>query len=123
MKNINAFSIALMITIASASATAQVGFQEPLNALSSQQREFRSLAIKGEYQSMRNIAYSYLSPSKGETGSKIGACAWYLLIPSVHKAKFHAGDTGNIYISCSKLEPGDLNAAYEYAFRTLATSK
>lgn len=123
MKNFRAFSFGLMLGIASVSATAQVGFQEPLTTLGAKQREFRALALKGDYQGMRNIAYSYLSPLKGEVGSKIGACAWYLLVPAVHKTKFQSGDTGNIYVSCNKLELNDLNMAYEYAFRTLASSK
>lgn len=123
MKNLNAFSIALALGIVSIAATAQTAFKEPLNALGSNQKMFRALAIEGDYQGMRNIAYSYLVPLKGETGSKIGACAWYLLIPAVHNAKFHAGDTGNIYTSCSKLDPSDLSSAYEYAFKTLVASK
>jgi hypothetical protein len=122
VKNISAFSIALTLCIFLIDAAAQTDFKEPLSALSVKQKEFRALAMKSDYQGMRNMAYSYLAPFKGEAGSKVGACAWYLLIPALHKAKFHSGDTGNIYVSCSKLDPSDLNAAYEYAFRTLAAS-
>ncbi len=96
------------------------GFIEPIGQLSTKQKEYRDKATKGDYQGMRNIAYTYQAPSKGEVGSKIAACAWYLLIPVVHKQKFDAGDTGNVYVSCSKLDPSDLETAYAYAFRVLA---
>lgn len=108
------------LALASLSAQADNAFKEPLDRLSPKQQEFRSRATAADYQGMRNIAYSYMAPFKGEAGSKIGACAWYLLIPVVHKQKFNSGDTGNVYVACSKLPPSDLDAAYNYAFRVLA---
>lgn len=122
MKNLNALNIALALCIVSTSAAAQTGFKEPLSALGPKQKEFHALAVKGDYQGMRNIAHSYVAPLKNEAGSKVAGCAWYLLIPAVHKEKFNAGDTGNISVYCGKLDPSDLNTAYEYAFRALAAS-
>jgi hypothetical protein len=119
MKN---FSIALALGVIAASAAAQTDFTEPLKALSPKQKEFRALAVKGDYQGMRNIAYSYAAPAKGDTGSKVASCAWYLLIPAVHKQKFGLGDTGNISTYCARLSPDELNTAYEYAFRGLDAS-
>ena len=95
-------------------------FKEPLERLGPKQQEFRNQATAGDYQGMRNLAFSYAEPFKGEAGSKIGACAWYLLIPAVHKQKFDNGDTGNISVYCGKLSPTELNTAYTYAFRVLA---
>lgn len=107
------------LALASLSTQASDVFKEPLDRLGPKQQEFRSRATAGDYQAMRNIAYSYMAPLKGEAGSKIGACAWYLLIPVIHKQKFNMGDTGNVYVACSKLSPSDLDAAYNYAFRVL----
>lgn len=109
-----------LIALMTFAAHADNGFKEPLNQLTPKQKEFRDKAAAGDYQGMRNIAYTYQAPSKGEAGSKIAACAWYLLIPVVHKQKFDAGDTGNVYVSCGKLAPDDLDRAYAYAFRVLA---
>ena len=109
-----------LVALLSLSAQAENTFKEPLKQLSPKQQEFRVNATAGDYQGMRNIAYSYLAPFKGEVSSKIGACAWYLLIPSVHKQKFTSSDIGNIAVSCGKLDPESLTTAYEYAFRTLA---
>lgn len=108
------------VALLALTAEAENSFKEPLSQLSPKQQEFRVKATIGDYQGMRNMAYSYLSPFKGEVGSKIGACAWYLLIPSVHTQKFISGDIGNIAVSCGKLDPESLTTAYEYAFRTLA---
>lgn len=118
MKN-SLFTLPL-IALVTFAAHADNGFKEPLSQLSSKQQEFRDKAAAGDYEGMRNIAYSYMSPLKGEVGSKVGACAWYLLIPVVHKQKFNGGDTGNIYMACGKLSPTDLETAYVYAFRVLA---
>lgn len=116
-------SMAVAALVLANPVSAQSNFKEPLNMLGKQQKEFRALAVKGDYQGMRNLAYSYQAPFSGEAGSKIGACAWYVLIPVVHREKFHGGDVGNIHVSCGKLSPTDLEAAYEYAFRTLARAK
>lgn len=110
----------LSLALVAAAAHAGSAFTEPLAQLGPKQQEFRAAATSGDYQGMRNIAYSYQAPLKGEVGSKVGACAWYLLIPVVHKQKFNEGDTGNIAMSCGKLDPESLSAAYAYAFRTLA---
>lgn len=110
------------IIFAAITTGALADFKEPLNELSSKQKEFRALAVKGDYQGMRNIAYSYVAPFKGEAGSKVAGCAWYLLVPAVHKDKFNSGDIGNVSVYCSKLSGGDLNTAYEHAFRTLVAA-
>lgn len=106
--------------VAGQTAKQQPSHAEPIDALSLKQKEFRALAIKGDYQGMRNIAYSYAAPLKGEAGSKVSSCAWYLLVPVVHKDKFDAGDVGNVSVYCGKLSQTDLTAAYEYAFKILA---
>jgi hypothetical protein len=118
-----ALNIALALCAVSFSAAAQASFQEPLGTLGARQKETRALAVKGDYQAMRNIAYSYVAPAKGEAGSKVAGCAWYLLIPAVHKAKFDMGDTGNISTYCGKLSATELDSAYDYAFRSLAGSR
>lgn len=117
MKKTLALATLVLLTLSSQAADA---FKEPLDRLSPKQQEFRNLATAGDYQGMRNIAHSYTAPFKGEAESKIGACAWYLLIPVVHKQKFHSGDTGNIFMTCGNLSPSDLDTAYAYAFRVLA---
>lgn len=122
MRKMTAINMVLVLCAASASVTAQTDFKEPLNALGPKQKEFRALAVKGDYQGMRNIAFSYGAPLKGEAGSKIASCAWYLLIPAVHKEQFSAGDIGNISVYCNKLSLTEQITAYEYAFRTLAAS-
>lgn len=106
--------------VAAQPARSQIAHAEPIDALSLKQKEFRALAAKGDYQGMRNIAYSYAAPFKGEAGSKVSGCAWYLLVPVVHKDKFDAGDVGNVSVYCGKLSQLELTTAYEYAFKTLA---
>lgn len=111
--------LTLVIAVASGVAASQPEFTEPLTSLGAGQKKTRALAMQGDYNGMRNIAYSYAAPGKGEAGSKVGACAWYLLIPAIHKAKFHGGDIGNISVYCGKLSQTELDDAYKYAFRTL----
>lgn len=101
-----------------------VPFVEPVGTLASAQQAFRAGAIKGDYQAMRNLAFSYATSPAAVAGSKahrIAGCAWYLLIPAVHRPTFHSGDTGNIRVFCSRLSPEELHEAYSYAFKQLAT--
>ena len=103
-------------------AAAQTGFREPVSELDKNQKTDHTLALAGDYNAMRNIAFSYASTGGGGAKSKIAGCAWYLLIPPTHKPKFNVGDTGNIQVYCNKLSLSEFDTAYEYAFRTLAPS-
>lgn len=123
MKTLTRLALTALAATICATASAQNFFDEPLKALGPKQKEYRALAVKGDYQGMRNIAHSYAAPLKGEAGSPVASCAWYLLIPAVHKDKFTAGDTGNVHTYCGKLEAGEVYLAYNYAFRTLAGAK
>lgn len=112
--------LAIALTSLALSAHAAESFKEPIDQLSQSQRTIRDKAASGDYQAMRNIAFSYASPRKGDAPSKVGACAWYLLIPAVHKKNFDVGDTGNIHLYCGRLSATEFDEAYAYAFRVLA---
>lgn len=73
------------------------------------------LAMHGDYQSQRNIAYGFSAsndrPYKGQEKNKVLGCAWYLVVLNSGSPKVNAGDQGNVDTYCGKLEPDLLSAA------------
>lgn len=70
------------------------------------------LAMKGDYQAQRNIAYGYADyPYKGQNKNAILGCAWYLVVLNSGSSKLHAGDTGNVRVYCGQLNETSQQAA------------
>lgn len=64
-----------------------------------------ALAMKGDYQAQRNVAYGYVDwPYKGQDKNPMLGCAWYLVVLNSGSTKLHAGDTGNVQVHCGKLD-------------------
>lgn len=79
------------------------------------QDKLQAGAMRGDYQAQRNLAYSYAAPMKGETGDKIKACAWYLVILQSGSSKINAGDTSNADTYCTRLSKMEQLAANSQA--------
>lgn len=70
------------------------------------------LALHGDYQAQRNIAYGFASyPYNGQEKNRVLGCAWYLVVLNSGSPKVNAGDQGNVDTYCGKLEPDLLTAA------------
>ncbi|MES9422031.1 hypothetical protein ABEQ27_12220, partial [Cutibacterium acnes] len=75
------------------------------------QTELLPLAMKGDYQAQRNLAFSYASPEKGERSDPIASCAWYLVILQSGSSKVGSADAGNVRTYCGPLQQEDRVAA------------
>ncbi|MDO8654209.1 MAG: hypothetical protein Q7R66_18715 [Undibacterium sp.] len=72
----------------------------------------QALAMKGNYQAQRNLAYGYADHSyQGQDKNPILGCAWYKLVIKSGSDKVNAGDIGNIQAYCNKLSPLEQEAA------------
>lgn len=68
--------------------------------------DVKALAMKGDYQAQRNIAYGYAAyPYKGQDKNPLLACAWYLVVLHSGSTKLNQGDIGNVQVYCEKLTP------------------
>lgn len=68
-------------------------------------KDVTGLAMKGDYQAQRNLAFSYVSrPYAGQKKDVNQACAWYLLILRSDSAKLNTGDVGNVKAYCDSLD-------------------
>lgn len=73
---------------------------------------YHERAIKGDYQAMRNIAYTWSTDAAREqSDAAVVGCAWYAQIMQVHMTKANAGDADNRELYCSRLSKDDLQAA------------
>lgn len=80
------------------------------------------LALQGNYQAQRNIAYGYAAtPYRGQDQNPLLACAWYLVILHSGSPKVDAGDVGNVRVYCGRLD-ADSRAAGTAQARTLYRS-
>lgn len=75
-----------------------------------------NLALKGDYQAQRNIAFGYTQwPYKGQEKNPLLGCAWYLVITHSGSLKVNQGDIDNATLNCKVLEPLALQAAQKQA--------
>jgi hypothetical protein len=64
----------------------------------------KALAMKGNYQAQRNLAYGYAAfQYKGQEKNTLLACAWYLVVLHSGSPKLNEGDVGNVQIYYGKL--------------------
>lgn len=78
-----------------------------------------TLALKGDYQAQRNIAYGYSAwPYNGQQKNPLLGCAWYQVVLHSGSTKVDAGDVGNVRVYCGRLN-ADSRAAATAQARTL----
>lgn len=82
--------------------------------------EVRDLAMKGNYQAQRNLAYGYVGgyPFKGQDANPILGCAWYKYIVLSGSEKVDQTDIGNEQVYCGQLSAQE-QAAAENQMKTL----
>lgn len=63
------------------------------------------LAMQGDYQAQRNLAYGYASdwPAKNQASNPILGCAWYEVILNSGNPKVNPSDISNVEVYCGKL--------------------
>lgn len=66
----------------------------------------RDLAMKGNYQAQRNLAFGYATGDQGIKKNHSLACAWYLLILRSDSPKLDSGDVGNVEVYCDPFKAG-----------------
>lgn len=67
-------------------------------------KSVETLALRGDYQAQRNIAYGYAAmPYRGQSQSPFLACAWYLVVLHSGSPKVDQGDVGNVQVYCGRL--------------------
>lgn len=73
----------------------------------------RDLAMKGNYQAQRNLAYGYVGgyPYKGQDVNPILGCAWYKYIALSGSEKIDQTDTNNMQVYCGRLSAQEQAAA------------
>lgn len=88
-------------------------------------RKWFKLAIRGDYQGQRNVAY-YLG-GRDKSGAvkpdMMAACAWRIVIISLGSKDVWSGDTSNVKIDCGKLDEVEQAAAKAKAIRILSKMK
>jgi len=73
---------------------------------------FAPAAFKGDYQAMRNIAFTWSTDATRERpDALVVGCAWYAQILQRHKAKVHEGDVSNRDLYCGRLTPANIQLA------------
>ncbi|HFF8234845.1 MULTISPECIES: hypothetical protein [Acinetobacter calcoaceticus/baumannii complex] len=78
--------------------------------------ELEQLALTGDYQAQRNIAYSYATDPEKFGRNHIQACGWYLVVLSSGSPKVDAGDKSNVEVYCSHKFLNDSERSQAFAF-------
>ncbi|WP_293766627.1 hypothetical protein [uncultured Aquitalea sp.] len=107
---IAAFTLIAVVSTTASAATEAVMKQE---------------AMRGDYQSQRNLAYSYATgwgtPQSPNYVPKkpVDACAWYRVIATSTNPKVQSADYSNEWTYCSKLSPDQSESAWILAKRLI----
>lgn len=73
---------------------------------------FAPAAQAGDYQAMRNFAFTWSTDATRERPEAlVVGCAWYAQILQRHKAKTHEGDVSNRDLYCGRLTPDNIQLA------------
>lgn len=77
----------------------------------------RDLAMKGNYQAQRNLAFGYVGgfPYKEQDVNPILGCAWYKVILLSGSEKINQTDIGNRQVYCDKLPASEQAVAERQA--------
>ena len=95
----------------------------PVLASTSQPTKFdavREAALKGDYQTQRNVAYGYsTSPYPGQDKNPTLACAWRIVIIKSGNEKVDATDVSNHKVYCDSLGKTERQVAEAQAAKLL----
>jgi hypothetical protein len=84
-------------------------------------RKWFPLAMRGDYQGQRNVAFCLSEGCDGAIVKKpITACAWRMVIVGSGSPKVDQGDTANLKNACGRLDETERQAAAAQATTLLA---
>lgn len=76
-------------------------------------------ALQGDYQALRNTAFSMKDGSAGHDKNPIAGCALRKITLIVAQDKTDAGDYGNEYVDCKALSPTESEQAWKMTLQLL----
>lgn len=76
-------------------------------------------ALQGDYQALRNTAFSMKNGSSGHDRNPIAGCALRKITLIVAQDKTDAGDYGNEYVDCKALSPTESEQAWKMTLQLL----
>lgn len=76
-------------------------------------------ALQGDYQALRNTAFSMKDGSAGHDRNPIAGCALRKITLIVAQDKTDAGDYGNKYVDCKALSPTESEQAWKMTLQLL----
>lgn len=76
-------------------------------------------ALQGDYQALRNTAFSMKTGSAGHDKNPIAGCALRKITLIVAQDKTDAGDYGNEYVDCKVLSPTESEQAWKMTLQLL----
>lgn len=76
-------------------------------------------ALQGDYQALRNTAFSMKDGSAGHDRNPIAGCALRKITLIVAQDKTDAGDYGNEYVDCKALSPTESEQAWKMTLQLL----
>ena len=76
-------------------------------------------ALQGDYQALRNTAFSMKDGSAGHDRNPIAGCALRKITLIVAQDKTDAGDYGNEYVDCKALSPDESEKAWKMTLQLL----
>ena len=76
-------------------------------------------ALQGDYQALRNTAFSMKNGSSGHDRNPIAGCALRKITLIVAQDKTDAGDYGNAYVDCKALSPTESEQAWKMTLQLL----
>lgn len=92
-------------TTAESAQTARVCISDETDKQPRNYNEVRDLAMKGNYQAQRNLAFGYVGgmPYKKQDENPILGCAWYKYITISGNEKVNSTDIANVQVYCGRL--------------------
>ena len=76
-------------------------------------------ALQGDYQALRNTAFSMKDGSAGHDRNPIAGCALRKITLIVAQDKTDVGDYGNEYVDCKALSPTESEQAWKMTLQLL----
>ena len=105
----SAAAVAISLLLFSVAACAQAvdipAIQVSLSSVTqSRLKTYESDAARGDYQAMRNYAYTWSTDAaKEQPAASVVGCAWYAMVLKVHPQRVHMGDQSNKDLYCGRL--------------------
>lgn len=76
-------------------------------------------ALQGDYQALRNAAFSMKSGSAGHDKNPVAGCALRKITLIVAQDQIDTGDYGNEYVDCKALSPDESEQAWKMTLQLL----